>query len=298
MLECASTLKRGESVEKDWGATEAVCFKEVYDLRPWYHDFARLGLQTVFHKPSTLGGRITGALRKLTRAAERVVRSGPVEKGEKLSLRHLFSRTPSPHLVNQHHKEQVILPFLKQALTQLGYAPSCLDLFCADGYYSCVLARFRPDAVITGVDLDAMEIERAQTASRLLKAEHCRFVVADVWEFLRRAEPYDLVMCTGGLYHLREPRRFLEMLYPVCAGLLVVQSVVTLETEDPGYFVSPAPGWKHGSRFTHAGLRSWLEEIGWEVVKEQRNELSGNWRLCDRGSSYFLCSAQERQPVE
>jgi hypothetical protein len=62
-----------------------------------------------------------------------------------------------------------------------------------------------------------------------------------------------------------------------------------LETEAADYFVSPAPGWKHGSRFTHAGLKQWLTDAGWIVLDEARNELTGNPRLCDRGSSYFLC---------
>ncbi|MCP5101623.1 MAG: hypothetical protein GY943_39265, partial [Chloroflexi bacterium] len=75
----------------------------------------------------------------------------------------------------------------------------------------------------------------------------------------------------------------------ITKGYLVIQSAITLETEDPDYFVSPAPGWKHGSRFTHDGLKKWLQEIGWEIIEEGRNELTGNPRLTDRGSSYFLC---------
>jgi hypothetical protein len=282
-------MGQGPVVGQKRDTAGAVLHQEVYDLRPWYHDYSRLGLQTVFDEPSTLRHRVGGGLRKLAQAATKGLRGGAVEKGEKLALRHLFSITPSPHLVNQRHKEQVIRVFVRKALGQLGDAPSCLDLFCADGYYSCLLAHSCAEAVITGVDLDPLEIKRAQTASRLLNLINGRFVVADVWEFVHQAQPYDLVLCTGGLYHLRDPRRLLEQLFPICAGFLLVQSVVTLETEDPGYFVSPAPGWKHGSRFTYAGLRGWLEEIGWEVVEEHRNELTGNTRLCDRGSGYFLC---------
>jgi hypothetical protein len=111
-----------------------------------------------------------------------------------------------------------------------------------------------------------------------------------VWEFLARDEPaYDLVLCAGGLYHLAEPRRLLETLRRRTRGFLVVQSVVTLESEDPAYFVSPAPGWPHGSRFTHAGLGRWLGELDWTVLASDRNELPGNPRAADRGSSYWLC---------
>ena len=70
---------------------------------------------------------------------------------------------------------------------------------------------------------------------------------------------------------------------------LILQTVVTLESEDPDYFITPAPGWKHGSRFTHAAVKKWLTETGFTILDEARNELEGNSRLCNRGSSYFLC---------
>jgi hypothetical protein len=282
---------------------EEAFHQELYDLRPWYHDFARLGLNTTFDEPQSLRGHVAGVLRRLGGAVKRTLIGSPVEKGDKLSLRHILVGGPSSHRVNQRHKEQVIIPLLQQALEALGNTPSCLDLFCADGYYSCTIAHLCPDAIVTGVDLDPMEVQRAQTVARILGAGQTRFVLDDVWEFVRRPERYGVILCTGGLYHLREPRRLLELLFPICAGFLVIQSVVTLETEDANYFVSPAPGWKHGSRFTHAGLRSWLEELGWDVLEERRNELTGNPRPCDRGSSYFLCRTrggvgERSQPVE
>lgn len=278
-------------MKQEWRASKVEFYKELYDSSPWYHDFAHLGLQTIFKEPepSTFGARVAKWEQKLSQAVTQAMSGKAVEKGEKFSLRALFSDAPSPHLVNQRQKEQIIIPFLQYALETLGDAPSCLDLFCADGYYSGIIARLCPEAVITGIDLDPMEIKRAKTAARLLQAQNSQFIVADVWEFAQQAKRYDLVLCTGGLYHLREPRRFLEMLHPICADFLLVQSAITLETEAPDYCVSPAPGWKHGSRFTYAGLRRWLKEIGWEIVKEDRNELTGNTRLCDRGASYFLC---------
>jgi tRNA (mo5U34)-methyltransferase len=278
---------------EDWGTVEPVFYREAYDLRPWYHDFARLGLQTVFSKPSGLGQQAVDILRRFARATRQQYRGKTVEKGEKISLRSLFSQGPSSHLVNQYEKERVIYSLLTQATDYLQQSPSCLDLFCSDGYYSCLLARVCPSATITGVDLDPLEIERARTASQLLKADNCRFVVADVQEYVRQAEAFDLVLCTGGLYHLKEPRQFLQTLSTACKGLLIIQSVVTLETEDPGYFISPAPGWKHGSRFTHAGLRLWLEGNGWDIIEERRHELPGNQRRCDRGSSCFLCRVSD-----
>ncbi len=264
---------------------------EVYALRPWYHDFEKLGLQTRFAQQPL--DRLKYALSLLRRAAGQ-----GVEKGERFSVRALLRPAPPSHLVNQRHKEEYILPFIQRALAELGGAPACLDLFCADGYYSCTIAHARPSALVTGVDLDEKEITRARAAARLLGLPGAQFRLADVWKFIRAAQPYDLVLCTGGLYHLTEPKRFLELVRPISRQFLIVQSAITLETEDPDYFVSPAPGWKHGSRFTYAGLRRWLEVIGWEIVAEARNELTGNPRLCDRGSGYFLCRVRGEAGME
>lgn len=177
-----------------------------------------------------------------------------------------------------------------RALATSGPRPNCLDLFSADGYYSCRLKTLSPRARVTGVDLDPEQIRRAETISRRLSLDDITFRVDDVRAFVEQAsETYDLVVCAGGLYHLSDPARLLQQLRGIVHGHLVVQSVVTLETEDGGYFVRPARGWRHGSRFTHAWLRARLVGLGWHVLDEARAELPGNRRLHDRGSSFFLC---------
>lgn len=263
-------------------------YPEVYELRPWYHDFSALGVQTRFPE------RFLDRLWRMSTPLRRLIEPDYVEKGEKFSLRQLISPRPLSHQVNQAAKEAHIVPFIAQALEALADKdkPTCLDLFCADGYYTCHIARLRPEADITGVDLDPDEVARARLMARVLEVPHATFHVIDVWDFVAEAPVYDLVLCTGGLYHLRDPQRFLEQLVPVVGQYLVIQSAITLETEDADYFVSPAPGWRHGSRFTHACLRGWLETLGWEIAAEERNELPGNARSCDRGSSYFLCRAE------
>lgn len=258
---------------------------EVRALQPWYHDFSRLGLQT--HFPPRRMDQLAALLNPLRRRFDRRY----VEKGERFSVRQFLKPRPPAHVANQRTKEGVIEGYLRRCLDKMASdAPACLDLFCADGYYACLLATLCSTAHITGIDLDAQEIRRAQTAARLLNLPGLRFEVADVWEFVRAAPTYDLILCTGGLYHLSRPRDFLRALRPLCSGYLVAQSVVTLETDAPDYFVTPAPGWKHGSRFTHAALGRWLTEAGWRIIEQTMNELPANPRRCDRGSSYYLCA--------
>ena len=262
-------------------------YPEVYDLRPWYHDFARLGLQTRF------APRRRDQLTQLVSPLRRLVDRAYVEKGERFSLRQFIHPSAPTHATNQLQKESIIIPYMQRSLQQLGSEQPlrCLDLFCADGYYSCLLAQQQANIHVTGVDLDAAELNRARAAARLLNITRAQFLQADVWDFVRASPPFDLVLCAGGLYHLSDPRGFLNLLRESGAKALIVQSVVTLETDDPAYFVSPAPGWPHGSRFTHAGLGRWMTELGWRIQESAINELAGNPRLCDRGSSYYRCSA-------
>ena len=269
---------------------------EVLALRPWYHDFAPLGLRTHFE------GGLLGRWRRLTAAlAERRAEGSKIEKGALHPIVSALRPGRPSHRVNQPLKERHIRPLLERALSELD-RPDCLDLFCSDGYYSCVLAQLDRSARVLGIDVDELEIRRACTAARMLglidgsgtpsrpRVEFRARVVDDAIESaIRNQHSYDLVLCLGGLYHLSSPRSLLQRLRSIGRRWLLVQSVVSLECEDADYFISPAPRWNHGSRFSHSRLAGWLKETGWTIVQQPRNELLGNRRASDRGSSYFLC---------
>ena len=267
---------------------------ELYTLRPWYHDFSALGFDTTFLEvPLTLGERVQRAGQVVGAVLGRAwgePRTSPVPRERARSAREVLRRLPSPHLLNQPVKERHLLGLVARALSTLGPLPACLELFSADGYYSCRLKTLSPHARITGVELDPEQIRRAETIVRRLGFDEVGFRQEDAWTFLERSrEAYDLVLCAGGLYHLSDPGRLLQAVTRVARGCLVVQSVVTLETEDAGYFVQPAKGWQHGCRFTHGWLRARLEALGWRILEEARAELPGNRRPHDRGSSFYLC---------
>jgi protein-L-isoaspartate O-methyltransferase len=270
---------------------------ELYTLRPWYHDFSALGFDTTFlDVPLTLGERVRRAGEVVRTALGRAwgARTSPVPRERARSAREVLRRLPSPHLLNQPVKERHLLGLLARALSALGARPVCLELFSADGYYSCRLKTLAPQARVTGVELDPEQVRRAETIARRLGFRDVSFRREDVWTFLEwSSEAYDLVLCAGGLYHLSDPARLLQAVTRVARGYLVVQSVVTLETEDAGYFVQPAKGWQHGCRFTHAWLRARLGALGWRILEEARAELPGNRRPHDRGSSFFLCQAPD-----
>ena len=270
--------------------------QEIYDLRPWYHDFQKLGLQTNFaDRQLSLSERITRVFKMLLTLRPRQILGTRLEKREIYALLEAFSPNKPGHFSNQPAKEGVLTPYIERCLANLGDSPRCLDLFCADGYYACMVAQQHPQAQVSGIDLATMEIRRAETAARFLRLPNVTFVVGDAWKLFQGPHHYDLILCAGGLYHLEEPRRFVKLLRRITSGYLVIQSVVTLETDDPDYFVTPAPGLRHGSRFTQAALEKWLTEAGWEILGQAQNELPGNRLARDRGSCYFLCQPASRQ---
>lgn len=248
----------------------------IYQLRPWYHDFAALGVQTIFpDSAQPLWKRGLRNARRLLRGQK------PYPRG---------THRADHFVINQQCKEPYLRAFMQEAFAALGEGARVLDLFCADGYYSFVMATLTEHATITGVDLNARDIQCAQVMGQVLGQERVTFVAGDVFEVLPKTTGIDFIFCAGGLYHLAAPYELIALMRERHPIRLLIQSVVTLETEDKDYFVTPAPGWKHGSRFTHARLRNWILESGLDVLDEARNELEGNPAKQDRGSSYFLCS--------
>ena len=178
---------------------------------------------------------------------------------------------------------------------------SVAELFCADGFYANYAALLGATNVV-GIDLcggsgegtvRSRVLDQARLITKLLgNDDKVSFVQDDVFHL---SSAFDIILCIGGLYHhLDDPERLLRLLLNKTQQVLIIQTVVTIETEDPEYFVSPCPGWTWGSRFTHAWLVNALSRNGWQIVHEYRNELTYNERACDRGSSYIYCIPDEQ----
>ena len=131
---------------------------ELYALRPWYHDFSPLGVDTAFlGVPLTLEERLQRAREVCGRSADAARRGAapPRWPGKRArSLREVPHRVPSPHLLNQPVKDRHLMALVARALSALDPRPACLELFSADGYYSCRIKALSPDARVTGVELD------------------------------------------------------------------------------------------------------------------------------------------------
>lgn len=224
------------------------------------------------------------------------------EKKEEVLWYHNFStlglvtpQRPNFYEQNQSCKELMITAYLFMAMEFIrkdySKKASILELFCADGYFSHIAAKWGASRA-KGVDKDEREISFAKKASSLLGNDLvCEFVLGDVYENI--TENFDIVLCTGGLYHISTPVALLKQIRSKTPKYLIVQTVVSLATEDENYFESPAPGWTWGCRFTSAGLKRMIKEANFEIIQFYENELVGNKRKEDRGSVYALC-----RPVE
>lgn len=212
--------------------------KEIYDLRPWYHNFDTFGVQTDF-PPKKNFGFFGKKIRQTRRSMDQ-----------------------------QPRKESVIAPYIQKVLDSIPNKNdlSVLDLFCSDGYYGFLVQKFCLGAKLTGVDKNMNDISRCKTMSCHLNLGPTNFVYDDVYHYAEMANQFDIVLCIGGLYHLSNPKRLLELLKRITGKYLIVQSAITVEHDNPDYFETPNPWFKTwGSLFTNTKLLQLINEVGFNI---------------------------------
>jgi hypothetical protein len=193
--------------------------------------------------------------------------------------------------VNQMCKEPILLGYIALAIGKsrqsLADAPSFAELFCADGYFT-MLANFLGASPAVGIDnnRDGWSNNMLEVARRL-NLQGVRFEHRDV-AMLSEYGAYDVVANIGGLYHVTNPVEVLRKSYNLARKFLIVQTVVSMQNNDGDYFVSPAPGWQHGSRYSPQSFVNMVQSQGWRIIDAQFNQLEGNTRIEDRGSVYML----------
>jgi hypothetical protein len=199
---------------------------------------------------------------------------------------------PGIYAANQAAKAPIITAYIALALADVreerGGEASFTELFCADAYYAMVAARLGATAV-RGVDNHRDDFSTtASEVARRLGIGGFELVDLDVATAIDRLAPTDVVANVGGLYHVADPEAVLRGSYDLARRYLVVQSVVSLANEDPGYFEAPAPGWDWGSRYSLASFDTMIRSQGWSILAWHANELTGNPLAQDRGSVYYL----------
>jgi hypothetical protein len=257
----------------------ACFYPEVYDLRPWLHDFTKLGMQTHF---ST---RRLGRLRRFLAFVRHSITGA-----SRLAL----LAAPPMTAQNQLRIETRVLPYIQHCLLEMpGPSPlHCADLFCTDGYFTCMLANMRMSTLITGLDPCAENIRRAGVASRLLHLKQAHFIQAKAGDFARTAPAYDLVLCIGGLAQQSAPFDFLQMLRTSGSQYLVLQSELKPVPSDQDGLIHPSSTLAcQPHHFTHTELAEWLLKAGWQILESTVSALGNSNGHADMSFGYYRCKA-------
>jgi Methyltransferase domain len=196
---------------------------------------------------------------------------------------------------NQQVKAPVIQAYILLALAKLAcerLPASFVEWFCADGYYAMFARKFGACSA-TGIDSDRDGfLPQASAIAAALGLVDVDFRKQDVNE-LNRSEKFTIVANVGGLYHVSNPEDVLELSYAIAERYLIVQTVVSMATDDPEYFETPAPGQRHGSRYSKQSFEQMIHRKQWHVLDTCFATLDANPRLEDRGSLFYLIEKRE-----
>lgn len=125
---------------------------------------------------------------------------------------------------NHNLKTKMMLPWIKSKVQN----KRVLDLFCANGAFSFEAAQAGAREVV-GLEFsdDRTVCARfiATTLSGKTKSAVPRFMTGDVYELKSLfKEPFDVVLCLGGLYHIPDPPYVLTQIRALTAETLIVQT--------------------------------------------------------------------------
>jgi hypothetical protein len=242
----------------------------VYQARPWWHDFSSLGLTTNFAGYPSAGERLVNMVRGL-------LGKGPM--------------TSEGSHQNQMVRDPDILPALDKAFAlhreRYGEPGSFLDTFSNDGFYGFWVADKYRTPRITCVELMGEYVARGRLMAEVLRKPEVQFVCQDVHDM--DASPVDIALCMGGLYHVTDPDAVVAKIRTK-AKFLVAHACTSMKSDDPAYFVTPAPTLHHGCRFSHAYFLAMLSRAGWNVVEcghaiypapSDENSTGSSWALCE-----------------
>ena len=198
---------------------------------------------------------------------------------------------PGIYELNQKAKAPIISAYIALAVAKSKKNASdtvtFTELFCADGFYAMVAARLGCDRSV-GIDNDRdKHFNNAKLIAERLGLNNVEFRKAEISPSSEFAST-DIVANVGGLYHVDEPEKILELSFNMAKKYLIVQSVVSLASADENYYESPAPGWDWGNRFSRKSFDKMVKKICPGIIDHHFNELEGNERLEDRGSVYYL----------
>ena len=134
-------------------------------------------------------------------------------------------RCPESSFLDSNHemKKRMMLPWIRENVA----GKTVLDLFSANGAFAveCALAGAKR---VVGVEFDSGRIRCAEFLAKVLARNGVTpptFCLGDVYALSQSfAEPFDIVLCMGGLYHIADPPYVLSQIRRVMKDKLIIQT--------------------------------------------------------------------------
>lgn len=129
------------------------------------------------------------------------------------------------------------------------------DLGCLEGGYAVEFARMGFE--VLGIEVREANIAACNYVKSKTNLPNLLFVKDDAWNIAKYG-PFDIVFCSGLLYHFDRPRQFLEMLSSVTKRLLILQTHFSTDTAN-------------ATDNIHAGLRlpTWVRKLQARLTEGQ-----------------------------
>lgn len=147
-------------------------------------------------------------------------------------------------------RAELILPILKELITQYGEEASVLDLACSPGYFMFKIAGLGVKKIV-GVDAREDHCKQFKILNSYYKFNEIEFVQSDIYEFLDRSfiqnKKYDICLLFGFLYHTITPVELLRSIKKICNKCLIIDTTLT-RSEDASLTIFDEPtSWSRAS---------------------------------------------------
>ena len=150
------------------------------------------------------------------------------------------------------------------------------DLGCLEGGYSVEFARM--GFQVLGLEVRDSNMAACRYVKDMTRLPNLEFVQDNVWN-VKAHGTFDAMFCCGLIYHLDQPRRFLELLASVTTKLLILQTHFSTEDRNRKHGLSPLteneslPG-------------RWYKEFKSDAAFQNRE--SSRWAAWDNKRSFWI----------
>ena len=132
-----------------------------------------------------------------------------------------LTRPETGYEMTEHPLWRAVQRFLGALYPDGCVGVSVVDLGCLEGGYTVEFARMGLKA--TGIEVRQSNFDNCIRVKASVDLPNLQFIHDDAWN-VDRYGPFDIVFCCGLLYHLAEPRHYMELLSKVCRKVLILDT--------------------------------------------------------------------------